>query len=470
MAWSSRMCGAGRVGTRLVEAEVGAPAVLHRASPLRHGAPARRSCGRACGHSATPMLQVSVNGAESRPQGCATAFSTRRASVSAAAASACAPASRTGRRPRARSRRPAQAALDALGHGRSTSSPMSWPRLSLICRKRSRSTSSSAKPSPAAARMRTAASSTRSARRRRLGSPVSASVRSAPRCAGRPPAAASGRGSCTRGRPAGRAATAGGSRVEHLARVQRICSVLLSSAASWMALQPALVGVSGSETLRRIQSCTCRVVAGLEQVSGMPHICAKRRLNERMRPARSVTRMPSAVDSSVARSSATRLRARRSACCSALRSTQRHQHAEAAAGSPSVPGKGWIERSTGSSLAVGGRSTVSEASRPAAGAGRPTRPCPRAWPAAGGRRTQQARHRPAQQLAGRVVGQPPRGGGVQCHHPGGQRQRRRAGPPGAAGAGRVVATDAAGRRRRARVMPAPPASALVGRRWCRASK
>ena len=106
------------LGARLVQAEVGAAGGLdgaHRGVGVAQ--PARRCRAPCDGASATPMLQVSVNGAPSMLQGCATTFSTRRAVASAAAR--VGPVQQQRELVAAEARQQvvlAQAALDALGH------------------------------------------------------------------------------------------------------------------------------------------------------------------------------------------------------------------------------------------------------------------------------------------------------------------------------------------------------------------
>jgi hypothetical protein len=104
------------------------------------------------GNSATPMLQVSVNCAPSTEQGCATALSTRRAVASAPAAVGL--VHQQGELVAAHARHQvalAQAPFRRSAHVQQHAVAHSWPRLSLICLKRSRSSSSSASvPAPPA--------------------------------------------------------------------------------------------------------------------------------------------------------------------------------------------------------------------------------------------------------------------------------------------------------------------------------
>ena len=177
MAWSSRIDSRRSTSPRIwCRRKLARPAVFTArmaASAWRVSSSTLLPCE---GASDMPMLQVSVNAAPSLLKGCATTFSTRRAVASAAAASAPPSSSANWSLPRRASvspwrRQPWTRRATSI----STRSPVAWPRLSLMWRKRSRSTTSSAKPPPSR-RTVAAASVTQAASRARLARPVRASV------------------------------------------------------------------------------------------------------------------------------------------------------------------------------------------------------------------------------------------------------------------------------------------------------
>ena len=129
------------------------------------------------GAIAMPTLQVSVNWAPSRLQGCATTFKMRRAVASAASASAGATTTANWSPPRRASRSSCRRQpWMRWATSSKTRSPISWPRLSLTCLKRSRSTTSKAREPPLRCASITALATT-SVSRRRLATPVSGSCR-----------------------------------------------------------------------------------------------------------------------------------------------------------------------------------------------------------------------------------------------------------------------------------------------------